>query len=165
MTSELTLRPAELRDAELLLRWRNEPVTRAHSFDQREIDPPSHRTWLAAKLAAVHEARLFVLEQGEMPIGQARVDVVGHRLGEISVSVDPEYRGLGVGRTLIELATARGAQELRLDAIDARIRCTNTGSRRAFSAAGYEPHTRAHVGEADVVVLRWTRRPSGGVAE
>jgi RimJ/RimL family protein N-acetyltransferase len=148
------LRAAEPRDSELLLQWRNDPSTRTQFFDPREVERGAHEEWLQRKLAASRRARLFILEWNGTPIGQARIDATGEGCGEISVSLDTGARGKGFGVELIERATERAADELDLDAVDARIKATNEASRRSFAAAGYAPLSA----EEGLVVLRWSRR-------
>ena len=48
---DLWVRPATEADADALLRWRNDPVTRAASRDTGEVGAEQHRAWLAATLA------------------------------------------------------------------------------------------------------------------
>jgi RimJ/RimL family protein N-acetyltransferase len=148
------LRAAEPRDSELLLQWRNEPSTRTQFFDSREVERGAHEDWLRRKLAARRTARLFILEWNGTPIGQARIDATGDGCGEISVSLDTGARGQGFGLELIGRATERAADELDLDAVEARIKATNEASRRSFAAAGYAPHSV----EEGLVVLRWSRQ-------
>jgi hypothetical protein len=37
-----------MEDADLLLRWRNDPTTRANSFDSSPIDREDHIRWVRA---------------------------------------------------------------------------------------------------------------------
>jgi RimJ/RimL family protein N-acetyltransferase len=154
----LRLRAAEAGDSALLLRWRNDPSTREQSFHSNEIDADAHEEWFERKLAAISTTSLFILEWNGKPIGQARIDATTDDRGEISVSLDATARGQGLGVELIERATARAAEDLDLVEVDARIKATNTASRRAFAAAGYAEQTALRDADEGVVVLRWARR-------
>jgi len=105
----------------------------------------------------VDSTRLFIFESDGLPVGQARVDVTGAGIGEISISLDPSARGRGLGAELIGRATARAGQELGLKAVLARIKGTNVASRRAFVAAGYVDETATGEEDEGIVVLRWSR--------
>lgn len=156
-TLALTLRSAQAEDAELLLRWRNDPSVRSQSFDSLEIEAETHARWFAGKLAAV-DTRIYVGELDGRPVGQARIDRRDDATGEISVSVDPDDRGRGVGPALIASATRRGADELGLSLVLATIKEGNEASQRAFRRAGYTDERLEHNGEdGDVVVLVWRR--------
>lgn len=135
----MKLRAAELDDARLLLRWRNDPTTRQQSFNTSEVELDAHEAWLGRKLAD-KATRVYIFEVDGAPVGQARIDTTGAGEGEISVSVDAAARGRGLGSELIARATKRGAAELRLARVLANIKEGNVASRRAFKTAGYEPY-------------------------
>lgn len=124
---------------------------REQSFNSAEVTEREHAEWLSAKLGDGGRCRLYVGELGGEPAGQARVDRSGDRVGEISVSLDARARGRGVGTALITQASRRGAAELGLEEILARIKPGNAGSLRAFAKAGY----RYAAESAEEVVLRW----------
>ena len=132
----LALRHLEAGDAELLLRWRNDPDTRAASFTQEPIPLDEHREWLARRLADPHCA-IYVAESDGGPVAQVRVERRTAGSGEIHVVVAPEARGRGVARRAIAMAAEAGARELELESIEARVKPGNEASLRAFRAAGF----------------------------
>lgn len=152
----LTLRPAELADAELLRRWRNEASTRAQSFDTDHVAPDDHLRWLRQRLADVVATRIWIGEVDGEPVGQVRVVRIGEDLGEISVSVDTAARGRGLGASIIAAGTARAAVELALTSVDATVKGSNGASLAAFRSAGYLDSRGAEYDGEPVVVLRWT---------
>lgn len=154
MTSPLTLRLAELGDADLLLAWRNEPATRMSSFDTAEIAPDDHEQWFRARLASA-DTRIYIAEVDGEPVGQGRVDRRSELVGVISVIVEKGSRGRGIGRTLIATVSTRAARELDLEQIEAAIKLSNEGSLRAFRAAGYVDVADAVNASETVCVLRW----------
>lgn len=156
-TTRLELRPAELDDADLLLRWRNDPETRSYFFGQAAVPEDQHVRWLRRKLAAPNESRIYIAERATAPVGQARVDRLDAGFGEISVSLDPAHRGEGLGSELIALATARAADELDLQTIRAVVKPGNQASLRAFERAGYG-NPRAAEREDESLVLTWSRQ-------
>jgi RimJ/RimL family protein N-acetyltransferase len=154
---ELTLRPATVADADLLLLWRNDPTTRGRSLDTSELSLEPHRAWLADRLARVDDVRIFIAELGEVPVAQLRVEREQARRGVVSVSVDRHARGLGVGTRAIEAGTARASHELDLDEVVAVIRVGNDASRLAFERAGYRRDSETVIDGARVMLFRWSR--------
>ncbi|GAA1531594.1 GNAT family N-acetyltransferase [Nocardioides humi] len=150
MTGDLALRPATAEDAERLLTWRNEPATRAASLSTDEIDLPTHRAWLAARLRDP-DCRLLIVEHDDEPVGQVRLDRGGAdgATAEVSIGLAAAARGRGVGTRALRLLEepARAWPEVR--ALTARVRTGNAASVRAFLAAGYHERDRAD----DVVTL------------
>ncbi|MDQ2688820.1 MAG: GNAT family N-acetyltransferase, partial [Chloroflexota bacterium] len=152
-TGPLQLRVATMADADLLLRWRNDPVTRAASFDTAIIERGAHRRWLEERLANAGD-RLWIGMLGGRPAGVVRfaVDADG---ATASVTVAPEHRGRGVATRLIVNGCARLAAESRARGVDAWIRPENVASIGAFGSAGFRLAQR----EADRLRFRLELAP------
>lgn len=150
-TAALSLRPASLEDAQLLLDWANDPAVRAASFDSSPIPLETHVRWLADKLAG-GETAFYICESSSRPVGYARVERRDEHTGELAVSVDQTCRGRGYGKTLIELAAAAGSSALGVGRVTARVKRENLASLRAFQAAGF---AEASDPASDPVVLTW----------
>jgi dTDP-4-amino-4,6-dideoxygalactose transaminase/RimJ/RimL family protein N-acetyltransferase len=150
-TAALTLRPASIDDAQLLLDWANDPAVRAASFDSSPIPLDTHLRWLAGKLAG-GETAFFICESDARPVGYARVERRDEHTGELAVSVDQTCRGRGYGKALIALAAAAGSSELGVDRVTARVKRENVASLRAFQAAGFAETTGP---PSDPAVLAW----------
>lgn len=156
MRRSLTLRPATIEDADLLLELRNEPSARANSFNQRPIDRAEHLAWMQSKLAQHDACRIWIAVEDGRAIGQARVDRTSETTGEISVAISLGARGRGTGALVIDRASELAFQQLNLDAISARVKPDNDASRRAFSRAGYSESATDEQGGEVVVVLERT---------
>jgi RimJ/RimL family protein N-acetyltransferase len=129
------LRPAELSDLDLLLEWRNDPVTRENSRSTAVVSAEDHLLWLRRTLDA-NDRHLYVAELDDgTPCGTVRVDR-DQAAAEISLTVAPAQRGRGLAAEIITLATReacrRGVRLLR-----AEIKPENEPSIRAFRRAGY----------------------------
>ncbi|WP_051470947.1 bifunctional UDP-2,4-diacetamido-2,4,6-trideoxy-beta-L-altropyranose hydrolase/GNAT family N-acetyltransferase [Patulibacter minatonensis] len=136
----LRQRPATEDDAALLLRWRNDPAVRAVSVTSDPIAPDEHRGWLRRVLADP-DRTLLVVERAGVPVATVRFDrdpAAGD--AEISVTVDPQARGGGLGRRVLRESTERElASRPGLRRVRALVHADNTASLRAFEAAGYGP--------------------------
>lgn len=156
MTSidRLVLRPATMDDAELLLRWANEPGTRAAGFHPGLIDEPTHRRWLADRLGSP-ATRVFVGLVDGRAVGQLRLDRDDDGPVEISIAIAPLERGRGVGRQLLAagIAAGRADSTLRAQGFRARVRPDNAASLALFRGAGFAELDRTEVNGLPCVVL------------
>jgi RimJ/RimL family protein N-acetyltransferase len=128
-------------DADLLLAWANDPATRAASFHPDPIDRTGHVRWLTGRLASP-ETAFWIGETDGRPIGQVRVelgaDTVGDdAVGEISISIAPDARGMGLGRLLLLAAIDEAGRTLPLERLMARVRLDNPASLALFARAGF----------------------------
>jgi hypothetical protein len=92
--ADVSLRPANADDAELLLAWANDAATRAASFDRPEIAPDVHAAWLTRVLADPSR-RLWIALEGDRPVGQVRL---GRRSGRWPRLHRPGTRSPGARR-------------------------------------------------------------------
>lgn len=134
--SPLRLRAGVAADAELLLEWANDPVTRAASFHSATISPADHERWLAERLASP-ATTLWIGELDGRPIGQVRIELDPAGTGEVGISVAPLARGSGVGRRLLNVALLEASRSLPVNAFVARVRPENEPSLALFRAAGF----------------------------
>lgn len=137
---QLQLRRATPDDCERIWRWRNDPRTRRSAFDPRPIDLAAHRNWYQGVLDNPRQILLIgtILDR---EIGVLRYDMdeeSAEESAEISVYLDPERHGLGLGSRLIA-AGSRWIKNERPAVKDlvARIRPENAASLKAFQDAGY----------------------------
>lgn len=133
----LHLRPATSGDGQMLHRWRNHPAVRTVSGTTAPIGLADHLGWLQRVLVA-GDRWLFVAEVGQLSIGCIRFDRLAADRIEVSLYLDPDLRGLGLGRRLL-LAGEQTMHE-RLShgfSVDASVVPGNTASQRLFEACGY----------------------------
>ena len=84
---EISLRPAIIADADLLLAWRNDAETRARSHSAAVVGRESHVAWLTATIQSP-DRKLFVAMLGGSPVGTVRADFDG-ACHELSWTVAP----------------------------------------------------------------------------
>lgn len=136
--SPLLVRPVTAADADLLLEWTNDPLTRAASFHPEPIDRFGHLRWLAARLSSPRTG-FWIGEIEGVPVGQARVEVDERGVGEVSISVAPAARGAGTGRALLAAALGEARRTLPVTVFLARVRPENERSLALFRDAGFVP--------------------------
>lgn len=157
----LTLRLAEMNDAALLRKWRNDPVTRAMSRQQGEVAVEEHERWLAASLATRSRRTYIAILHGVWPVGTGRIDYSSYE-AEISLMVAPKFRGQGHARRIIE-ALCEEIKDRKLPAV-AEVLSSNTPSLLAFLHCGFEPTAmrEERTGSEDTRRWLWMRRPADG---
>lgn len=128
---------AGLDDADYLLALRNDPVTRANSRSISEVPRERHMEWLAASLTD-RSRRLYIAhgEHGER-VGSGRLDR-RHNEVELSITVNPAYRGKGYARKIVAALVANTNLGERLTA---EIWNENTRCLLAFLHEGFVPIT------------------------
>jgi UDP-2,4-diacetamido-2,4,6-trideoxy-beta-L-altropyranose hydrolase len=134
----VTLRPAALDDAELLLAWANDPATRATSLSSRRIGRPEHVGWLTDRLADASSGIWIGLGPDEStPVGVVRFELDGERIAVVSITVAPAARGQGVGTGLLRAGLLAARVRLRPGGFRAWVKRDNEASIRLFEGAGF----------------------------
>lgn len=149
MTSgEITLRPATMQDAPLLLNLRNDPEAIRFSVTGRGVTPAEHQAWLAARLDDP-DTRLWVAEDVGTVVGQVRVDLESG-VGTVSIGIAPDHRGRGVGQAVLQSMVVEMERDPRATRLRALVHPENGASVRAFEAVGFR---RRDGRERDFIVL------------
>lgn len=136
LLDEMTLRPVQEGDCELIWRWANDPGVRGAAFNSNPITWKEHTEWFSKKLIDPQCIQFIASGQGNAPIGQIRFDAKG-KVAEIDVSVDKSYRSMGYGSYLIKMAVNRFMAMTSAEEVSAWIQSENTASIRAFEKAGF----------------------------
>ncbi len=152
----LSLRPLEKEDADLLWHWANDPSVRGNSYSTNPIPREDHMEWFEKKLGSA-DSLLLILELDGCPAGQVRYDRMESETAEIDFSIDPQFRGLGLGRRIIELSMADAARQLQVSRLRAQVKETNQPSCRVFERAGFQVSDVEKIeGSASIIFERET---------
>lgn len=123
----MNFRPATLKDSDLLYKWRTEGE-QASWYEGPHTSRDQHEVWLFDRILSV-AVRIWIVEEEETPIGVVRLD----SNDEISVEIDPEWRGQGYGTKAIMWACQHATGRVK-----ACVDATNVEARMAFEKAGFE---------------------------
>jgi RimJ/RimL family protein N-acetyltransferase len=138
-TPAVVLRSVGPADEDLLLRWANDPATRAGSRSHGLITAAEHHAWLHGQLAAPDRARAWIGETDGRPIGIVRFERRTPASVEVGITVAPEVRGRGLARPLLDAGIEAARAVFGAVAIRADILSGNAASRALFTGAGFAP--------------------------
>jgi len=124
-------------DSKQLWEWRNDPVTREMSRNSEWIPWELHRDWYVKTMQDPNEVLLFADYHGKQ-MGTVRFDVEKKHSAEVSININPEMRGNGLGRKLLGAACRYGFHKLGLKEIDAEIKEKNVASIHIFESVGFQ---------------------------
>ena len=126
-------------DARLLHDWRNDPETRAMSFNRGPISFEQHTRWMH-EVTCSEQADAFVIEdQHRQAIGAWQLEFDSeNRVADVSLSLVPGMRGRGLGTALIEKACRSISRTRPVAEFTAHIRPNHPMAQAAFANAGFE---------------------------
>jgi len=123
MNDKITLRLATMKDADILLEWRNNEDTRKSSHNTDEVQRDEHISWLSRAISNQNR-RLYVAEVNGSPVGTVRADL-SEGEWELSWTVAPSARGRGVGKQMVAVMANKISEPIR-----AEVKAGNIASAR-----------------------------------
>ena len=129
----MEIRKAVPNDLELYFSLVNDPLVRENSINQKRITLAEHSKWFQRKLKDP-DTFLYIVEDINNLIGQVRFDKKGGSdIFAIDYSIAPDYRGMGIGTKMLDLA----ANELTKDVLhpfklNAEVKKSNLPSVKIF---------------------------------
>jgi len=137
----LKIRPLEGGDINDLFEWRNYPEVREKSFNTSILSWDEHERWFKAKREDPNTTIYIAYSEGQKT-GSIRFEDKGEAI-KVSVMLNPDFLGKGLGSEVIKLGTERFLKEKKPDKpIHAEIKKNNIASFKAFQKAGYR---KSHV--------------------
>lgn len=126
----------ESSDSRLLWEWRNDPLARAMSQHSEIIPWTSHVEWY--KNAMLNPNRLLLIAyKGTETVGTIRLDVVGEKILEVSININPNMRGKGLGQKVLKAACEKGFS-LGAKQLLAKVKQENSASIKIFENEGFK---------------------------
>ena len=133
--ASVRLRAASAADCERVGSWRNDPETRAASFESAEIPWDTHVRWFGDALSR-EDRRILVVEADGEPAGTVRLDIAGAD-ATVSIHLAREWRGRGVGTRALTALADLAFGELAIGRLLASVKANNHASLAAFAKAGF----------------------------
>lgn len=133
---KMYLRRAALEDAEIILTWRNDALTRKHSFSKQLIPLEEHLKWFKEKLSD-ESCDIYILMADEERVGQIRIENADG-IGKINYGIAPIHRKKGYGKKILALVEEMPAEgEREYHSFVGMVERENEASRHCFRANGY----------------------------
>lgn len=124
-------------DIEEVYTWRNDSLTRLMSLNSEIISWDSHKTWFTESLHS-RTHHLFIGEVDGQGIGLCRFEeVAGKDLCEVSIFLNPLFRGKGLSAELLRLSIL-SLRHFCASTLCAKIRSDNQPSIKIFKSCGFE---------------------------
>ena len=138
-THNLKIRLAERRDIMTIWRWRNDPLTRRNSVNQKPVTLLKHREWFS-RLFDSNNTTLFIgIDKfSDKEIGMVRFDKSDKNLAEASINLNPFFRGNGLGGNLLNLGVYSYTTSNPHTKLFAKIKRNNKKSVKTFLKAGFQ---------------------------
>ncbi len=135
--SPLDVRHATLADEALLLAWANDSDTRKNSFSPDPISSQTHRQWFHSRLRDIEGCFIYIVEtESGIPVGQVRFEKE-EQVWELHYTVAPEFRGRGIGKSLLNAAIQKFRDEKSGLLVFGRVKSENIRSQRIFKGLGF----------------------------
>lgn len=133
------VRKATLEDSKTMFYWRNHPSVRSVSRNSEAISYDQHQEWLRKSLANDGRILLMGLDLDGQGVGVTRFDAIDDDTVEVSIYLNPERSGTGLGSKLLEASEAYLIRKRQGPVnIMAYTMSGNNRSERLFEKAGYD---------------------------
>lgn len=135
---QVSVRPATFEDARNMHQWRNDARVRNFSRMTDEISYAVHCEWLTQSLSAPDRVILMGMDDTCKPVGVVRFDCKAGNEVEVSIYLDPERGGEGLGGPMLDAAERYFANSHNcvVDIIAVTMP-GNRASERLFENGGY----------------------------
>ena len=152
--SDLTLRQAVESDSESLLEWRNDATTKAFSLSSDEVTREQHEAWFNKTLRDTN-CLLIIGEVLGDPVGMVRINILNDSgLGQVSINLNPDFRGRGLSRQLLGSSLLFAAQVFdNVSKYCADIHIENVASQKIFTSVGFVNSTNTTDGNFETYVV------------
>lgn len=101
------VRSAHSSDAKAVFDIRNHPESRVFFHHQEPLEWDSHAEWFERQYFSGGDNQCFVLECAGRVVGYCRLDGCSAEGALLSIAVDPDFRGRGLGTVLLHETMGR----------------------------------------------------------
>jgi len=133
---KIYMRKANKLDIIDLWKWRNDKVTRRNSLNTKIIPFKEHQRWFKRSLKN-SKCKIYIFETDSDKVGMVRFDFVTQKLAEISININPVFRGKGFGKTILKKAVNFIKRNYKNCIQKASIKFSNRASEKIFSNAKF----------------------------
>ncbi len=147
---KIKIRKATYDDVEFLFNLANDSITRQNSFNSAPIKWHEHTTWLKDNLNNPSRY-IYIFESNNKKIGTVNLKKDTEVI--ISVTVSPEFRGLGIASQIIKIGCSCFWKD-NDDDICAYIKTENVASLMTFKKAGFVFCSDSVIGNINFLIFK-----------
>lgn len=136
MTPTVVAREATLDDRQVIWEWWNDPVTRQMMKKHEHVPWEEHCAWFDGVLKDPNRILCVGLVDGRK-IGNVRFDAQGDDVYEVSINLNPAWRGRGYGVLLLQASMACLKGVRPVSKLIGGMKKVNLASRRTFEKVGF----------------------------
>ena len=132
------IRLAEKRDCLDLWKWRNDYKAVMNSISRSVVPYQSHSKWFN-RLINETDAEIFIAydKKEKNKIGMVRFERKLRKVSEVSININPHFRGKGLGREFLSRSIATFFKSKPGFVVKARVLIKNHRSKRLFKSCGF----------------------------
>lgn len=136
LSSKVWVREATLEDREVIWQWWNAPVTRQMMKKNDYVPWEEHCAWFEGVLHD-DDRILCVGLLGSEKLGVVRFDLKGDRIYEVSINLNPAFRGEGLAPQILEASIEYLRGKRRVRKLFATLKKINIPSMKSFARADF----------------------------
>ncbi len=135
--NQLFLRFANEEDKEDVFIWRNDPESIKYS-PSGKVNPEEHNKWYSQKIKDSQTQLFIITDEKGNKIGTIRFDFNNINSQEISIALNPKFRGKGLGTKSLRLGVHTYFNNYNIKEITARVLNNNLASIKIFEKVGFK---------------------------
>lgn len=132
----VVVRDAALEDRQEIWEWWNDPVTRKMMKKTDSVPWEEHCAWFDGVLKDPHRVLCVGSVDGQK-IGNVRFDAQGDDVYEVSINLNPAWRGQGYGAKLLQASIEHLQSTRAVSKLIGGMKKINLPSRRTFEKVGF----------------------------
>ena len=132
------IRLVEKRDCVDLWKWRNDYKAVVNSISKSVISYHSHYRWFNSLINRT-DSEIFIAYDGKEKknIGMVRFEKKNSKIIEVSININPKFRGKGLGKEFLSQSIAKFIKRKPGFVMKARVLIENQRSKRLFKSCGF----------------------------
>ena len=122
-------------DCDIILDWRNDPISRLNSRNKNIISKQDHSKWFKSKLKSTSDITL-IAKVSHINVATVRYDKVSNNVFEVSINVSPKFRKIGLSKKILKLSEKK--IKFKNILIKAFVNKQNLASLKLFKSCNYQ---------------------------
>jgi RimJ/RimL family protein N-acetyltransferase len=154
LIEHLKIRYATLEDTEQLFKWANDPIVRLNAINQHQISLNEHLAWFNAQLDSKNSF-IYIFSFINMDCGLVRFNLEDNA-AKISYLVDKDFRGLGLGKILLQMSMKRLTSDVsQVKTFVAEVKENNIASHKVFLGLNFKKTSQYEINREKLLQYKY----------